>query len=143
MKRLNRLAIELNVSVETLIGEMKKHKDIAFNAHSKLDQKEMDYLMDKFKSDRAKKIVADEKRKRFYHEIDENFLFSEQEMVMHESLYKEHEKAFREIKQLEKKENEYQVLEPDKIDALLKVKYSQVESIQREIKNLRSKKRKR
>lgn len=137
MKRINKIAIELNVSVNTLIQELKKVSEKQFDKNSKLDLKEIEFLTEIFQKDKKLKIEADKKKSTFYFDIDENFSFNEQEKRAFSELISDYEKKQKDIKELKGKENRFWALEEEEIKSLLKSKFQKIYEIQKEIKENR------
>lgn len=105
MKRINKIAIELNVSASTLIQELKKVSNKEFDMNSKLETKEIEFLTKTFQKDKEQKIEADKKKSSFYFDIDENFSFNEQEKKAFSEIFSNYEKKQNDIKEPKEKEN--------------------------------------
>jgi len=137
MKRISKIAVELNVSSNTLIQELKKLSDKEFHLNSKLDTKEINYLTEIFQKDRDEKIEANKRKATFYFDIDEDFSFPDLEKNDLPELFSEYEKNLSDIDQLKNRVNRFGALEDEEINILLKSKFKKIFEIQKVVKEER------
>lgn len=141
--RISKLAFVLNVSVNTLIQELKKFSSRAIDKNSKLDFKEIQFLTEKYQIDKALKKEVERKKSRFFFDIDEGFSFTSTEKKELPELLSQYVKNQKDITELKRKEKRFWALEAEEIKLLLKSKFQRLHEIQKEVKEERKAKEER
>lgn len=133
MERLNKLAVKLNIPIKTLIDILKLEYKTEYNLNSKLTEKEVDFLVNKYENDMYNKNLASRFLKDCYFKIDENFTFEEQEIKEFQDEYSLYNSCKIDIELLKVPTEKYSLLDNYEIQTLKNLKLALIENIQKTI----------
>lgn len=134
MKRVSQIAFEVNVSVNTLLVELKNKYSKQYNPSSKITYEKEKFIKNKFIKDFQIKKLSKELKIKSYFNVDENFKFSKEELKNPSESIKTHLKINRDLINLQHKKERFYLLEDEEVTALLNMYYSKLEDLQSDIK---------
>jgi hypothetical protein len=138
MTRISNIAVEFQISSIRIIETLKVlHPNKNYSINEKLDEIETEHLRKEFTLSPNKKINRFKQADFYTFEIDDEFYFSEKEITKFDSEYVKYVGLINDIENLKFKNNKYWGLDQDEINAILRIKYSEIENIQSEIEKYR------
>lgn len=138
MSRISRLTSEYKISSKRIIDTLKiLNPNKSFSINEKLNQFELDFLKKEFSVKTDMKLNQFKQADFYTFDIDDEFYFAEKETSKFESEYLRYVELVNDIENLKFKNNKYWGLDKDEINAILRIKYNEIDKIQCIIKTYR------